>query len=119
MFPEKEPEPEKRAVLIKTPMVLQDSDFDKLASSKRGDTIVCTPVRIPRGTRGGVFVFIEGVSRKYLQRGGRDYRIVAIIRRKQTKRASPNARRPTVVALEGIAELPRDGKLTTKLLHWS
>lgn len=100
-------------------MVVRDSDFEKLVDSRRGDTIVCSPVKLPNGTRGGVFVFVEGITRKYLERGGRPYRIVAVIRRKQTKRARPTARRTPIVTLEGIAEMPRNGKVSTKLLHWS
>lgn len=119
MLPEREPEPEKKAILLKTPMVIQDSDFQKLADSRRRDTIICSPLTIPGGTRGGVFVFVEGISRKYVEREGKPYRIVAVIRRKQTKGVGATAKRTSIVTLEGIAEFPRDETINTKLLHWS
>ena len=119
MLPEKEPEPERKAILLKTPAILHDGDFEKLADSKRWETIVCSPAKIPRGTRRGVFVFVEGTRRRYLERGGKLYRIVAVVRAKQTRRVEPTASKTPIVTLEGIAEIPRDGKISAKLLHWS
>jgi len=118
VFPEREPEPERKGTVLKSPLIVQDSDFGKLADSNRGDTIVCVPVETPRGTRRGVFVFVEGTTHKDFVREGKPYRLVAVVRRKQAKRAGPAGRRTVVVALEGIAEIPRDNS-RLRPVHWS
>src|SRR5438309_5672142 len=119
VFPEKEPEPEGKRAILDSALVIRDDDFERLVHSRRGDTIVCTPIRTPIGTRRGVFVFVEGATHKDLQRSGKPHRLIAVVRRKQTARAEPRGRKAVIVAIEGIGEIPRDPSGTARAVHFS
>lgn len=104
-----EREPRRRATFLKGPLIVRDDDFERLVKSDERDIILCTPIEVPIGTRRGVFVFVEGVTQKFTQQWGKPHRLVAVVRRKRTKRTAPGQLKTVEVELTGIAELPRDG----------
>ncbi len=115
----KEPALERKAVLLKRTLIVQDADFTRLVDSDERDIIVCTPIQTPAGTRRGVFVFVEGATVKHIEHNGRSFRLVAVVRSKQTKRTDPVRRKVTVeVALTGIGEIPPGGVPPSKVVHW-
>ena len=62
-------------------IVMEDSDFQRLADSPRHTRLALFPISLPQDVAKGDSVYAEGASRKTVLREGRQYRVGAIVHR--------------------------------------
>ena len=101
-------------------IVMENSDFQRLADSPRGTRLALFPISLSQDIAKGDSVYAEGASRKTVLREGRQYRVGAVVHRIESViDPDTNDRRISIVVEhtilmlteEDLKRLPRPGHI--------
>jgi len=96
---------ERPTLVMSSALVIEDDCLDLLLST-RTEAVACIAVRAPRSLRKGVYVYVEGRTKKFASHEGKNYRLFCQVQR--VRRSTKGNKKRVKVVLRGGLLIPPD-----------